>query len=135
MAPSEAFLTACAQPVDRGAMAEIHVMNGAQEHAAVDDARRLAAEAEAEQREHARLVEGRKALHPVAVAVRDHAGVVGEPLRAIAVSPAAVVLQRLRQVPVIEAKPRLDARGDDCIDQPVVERKPGFVDRRRGPPA
>src|SRR4029077_3785724 len=62
-------LDACAQPVDRGAMTEIHMMNGAQKHAAVDNAWRLAAEAEAEQREHARLVEGGKALHPVAVAV------------------------------------------------------------------
>ena len=33
MAPSEASATACAQPVDRGAMTEIYVMNGAQEHA------------------------------------------------------------------------------------------------------
>ena len=57
-----------------------------------DYVRWLSDEPEAEQREHARLVEGRKALHPVAVAVRDHIGVVGEPLRAIAVSPAAFVL-------------------------------------------
>jgi hypothetical protein len=32
-------------------MTEIHMMNGSQEHAAVDNARRLAAETEAEQRE------------------------------------------------------------------------------------
>ena len=88
------FLDVGAYSVDRGAMTEIHMMDGAQEHAAVDDARRLAAEAEAEQREHARLVEGRKAFHSIAVAARDHVGVVGEPLRAIAVRPAALVLQR-----------------------------------------
>ena len=103
-------------------------MNGTEQHRAIDDARRLAAEAVAEQGEHARLVEGREALHPVAIAARDHACVIREPLRAIAVGPAAVVLQGLRQVPVIKAKPWLDASGNQRIDQPVVESKPGFVD-------
>ena len=103
-------------------------MNGAQQHRAVGNSRRLAAEAIAEEREHARLVECRVALHPVAVAARDQVGVIGEPLRAIAVGPAAEVLQRLRQIPVIETKPRLDAGCDQRIDQPVVEGDACFVD-------
>src|ERR1700756_4913295 len=96
-------------------------MNRAQEHRAVDDAWRLAAKAVAEQREHARLVEGCEAFHPVAIAARDHACIIRESLRAIAVGPTALVLQCLRQVPVIEAKPRLDATADKRIDQPIVE--------------
>jgi len=46
-----------------------------------------------------------------------------------AVRPAAQILQRPRLVPVVDAKPRLEVRGNQTIDEPIVEGKPRFVDR------
>ena len=40
------------------------------------------------------------------------------------VEPAAVVLERLRQVPVVERDHRLDAGREQLVDEPVVEREP-----------
>ena len=48
-------------------------------------------------------------------------GVVGEASAVVARRPAAAVLQRLRQVPVVQRGPRVDARGQQRVDQPVVE--------------
>ena len=92
-------------------MGEIHMMNGAQQHGAIGKSRRQSAKAITVQREDARLVEGRKTLYPVAVAAPNQRGIVGKPLRAIAVGPAAEIVEGLRQVPVIEAKPGFDAGG------------------------
>ena len=62
---------------------------------------------------------------PVAQLRADIAGVVGKGFRRFGRLPAAdAVLQRLRQIPVIERRVRLDAVGEQLVDQAVVEREP-----------
>ena len=56
-------------------------------------------------------------------------GVLGEAVDGVAVEPAAVVLERLRQVPVVERDHRLHAVGEQRVDQPVVERQALLVGR------
>ena len=67
-------------------------------------------------------------LDPVAVAPGHQGGVIGEPAGAVAVGPAAEVVQRLRQIPMVEAQPWLDAGLQHAVDQPVVEIQAGLVD-------
>jgi hypothetical protein len=61
----------------------------------------------------------------------DDVGVVGEALDGVAVEPAAVVLEALREVPVVERGHRLDAGLEQPVDEPVVEREPLRVDLAR----
>ena len=56
--------------------------------------------------------------------------VVREPAGGVAFGPAAGVLQRLRQVPVVEGQPGLDAPLEQPVHQPGVEVQPG---RSAGP--
>ena len=91
---------------------------------------RVHARAVAEERRAPRLVQrgpvaapGRRARRATSV------GVVGEPGGGVPGRPAAGVLERLRQVPVVERQPRLDAVGQQLVDQPAVEVEPGRVGR------
>ena len=54
--------------------------------------------------------------------------VLPEPVRRVAHRPAAGVLQRLRQVPVVERDRRVDPPRQQPVDQPPVEVDPGLVD-------
>ena len=76
-----------------------------------------------------RLVEGRPGRHPVADGVVQREGVVGEAVRRVAVGPAAGVLERLRQVPVVERQPGPQAVAEQLVDQSLVEVDAGLVDR------
>ena len=83
---------------------------------------RVDADAVAELDERAELVDREDVLHAIGQPLGDVAGVVGERLRRVARFPAAdAVLQRLRQVPVIERRERLDAVREQLVDEPVVE--------------
>jgi hypothetical protein len=53
---------------------------------------------------------------------------VGEPFGAIAVLPSAMVLQGMRQVPVVEGGNRRDAPGEQPVDKPVIEVEAPPVD-------
>ena len=97
------------------------MVNGPVQQVEACDVARDTVEAVAEQREDRRFIEGGEALDPVAIAVRDKSGVVGKPCDAVSVRPAAEIVERLRHVPVIEAKPRLDTGGKDRVDQPVIQ--------------
>ncbi len=88
-----------------------------------------ATEAIAEQREYRRLVEGGKTFHPVAIAIRDQSGIVGKPFDAVPAGPAPEVVQRLRQIPMIQAKPRFDAGCENGIDEPVVKCESWLIRR------
>ena len=81
-----------------------------------------------------RLVEGRPVLDPVAEALGDDGGVRGEVLGGVARRPAAPVLERLRQVPVVERDERGDAGLQQAVDQPVVEVEPGLALTGPSPP-
>ena len=89
-------------------MHKIHVVGHLRNTPPVGDAGGVPDHGVAEQRAHVGLVEGGEVPYPVAVAARDQGGVVGEPTRDIAVLPSAEIVQRLRQIPMIEAQPRLD---------------------------
>src|SRR6185437_12261422 len=60
--------------------------------------------------------------------VTDERGVVGEPAADVAVHPAALVLQRARQVPVIERGVGLEATLQHAVYEPVVEVDASLVD-------
>jgi len=57
-----------------------------------------------------RLVERGPHSSPVLQLVEHDHRVVGEPVGGVAVRPAALVLEGLRQVPVVQRDPRVDAR-------------------------
>ena len=75
----------------------------------------------AEERRAPRLVEGRPHVDPVAERVVHVERVLGEPVGGVAVGPAALLLQRLRQVPVVQRQPRQDAGIEQLVDEPLVE--------------
>ena len=62
---------------------------------------------------------------------RHDARVLGEALGRVALRPAARVLERLGQVPVVERRDRLDAALAQPLGQPLVEVQPALVDRAR----
>ena len=91
------------------AVPEQQVVGGREAGRAVLPARGVHAGGVAEERRAPRLVERGPDPHPVAERVVHRGGVVGEPVGGVAVGPAARVLQRLRQVPVVERQPGRDA--------------------------
>ena len=76
-----------------------------------------------------RLVERGPGRHPVTETLVHGRRVAGEDFRRLAVGPAAPVLQVLRKVPVVERDDRVDALGQQPVDQAVVEVQPARVDR------
>ena len=79
--------------------------------------------------EDTRFVEQHDRRHVAPERARHRLGVVGEAVRDVAAGPAALVRQRLRQVPMVEAWPRLDPARVAALDQPPIEVEPGFVGR------
>ena len=63
-------------------------------------------------------------LDAVAQRADDDVGVLGKARRRVALRPAAGVLERLRQVPVVQRHERADARGERRVDQPLVVVEP-----------
>jgi hypothetical protein len=78
------------------------------------------------------LVDGEEALYPVAELFGDIARVIGKRLGGVARLPSAAILQRLRQVPVIERRERLDAIAEELVEEPIVEVETLRI-RRAGP--
>ena len=75
----------------------------------------------AEFHERRALVEREEVPRPVAELFGDVTGIVRERLGGVAPFPPAAILQRLRQVPVIERWERRDVVGDEVIEEAVVE--------------
>jgi hypothetical protein len=71
--------------------------------------------------ERAELVDGEDVLHAVGELVGDISGVLSEGFGRVARLPATLVLQRLRQVPMVQRGERLDAGSLQLIDETVVE--------------
>ena len=92
-----------------------------QETPPVGNAGCIPAHAVAEQRAHIGFVEGGEVPDPVAIAARNQGGVVGEPKSDIAILPSAEIVQRLRQIPMIQAQPGLYAVAQHLVDQAIVE--------------
>ena len=76
-----------------------------------------------------RLVVRRPVLDQVAEAVEDELGVLGEAVDRVARRPAAVVLERLRQIPVVERHERRDPALTEPLDQAAVEVEPPLIGR------
>ncbi len=76
------------------------------------------------------LVQHQERVHPVAQALGSHLRVIGEPEGRVAVGPAAPLLQRLRQVPMVEAHPRRYTRSHQAVEESVVEIE---ASRRQAP--
>src|SRR6516164_1292038 len=71
--------------------------------------------------EHRALVEREEVPRPVAELLGHVAGIGGECLGGVAPFPPTAILQRLRQVPVIERREWRDAVSDEVVEEPVVE--------------
>jgi hypothetical protein len=74
-----------------------------------------------------RLVVGRPQADPVAETPGDHVGVLRERLRRAPHEPAALLLQRLRQVPVEQRRAGGQAALEQAVDQPVVVVQAAFL--------
>ena len=83
----------------------------------------------AEERRAPRFVEGRPHAHPIAQGVVHVERVLGEAGCRVAVRPPALLLQRLRQIPVVEGEPGQDARIQQLVDETLVEVDTGRVHR------
>src|SRR5579871_971469 len=74
------------------------------------------------------LVERCPVLNAVAEPPRRQQRIFGKPMGGVAVLPAAAVFERLRQVPVIQANPWLDAGFEHGVDQAIVEFETAMVE-------
>src|SRR5690606_25009317 len=60
-------------------------------------------------------------------ALEHYARIVGEPAGDVAIGPAAEIVERRGQVPVIERAERLDAGFEQAVDEALVMVEPGLV--------
>src|SRR6187551_1467005 len=80
--------------------------------------------------ESAELVDGEYMLHPIREMLGDVTRVFAECLRGLARFPSTdTILERLRQVPVIECGERFDAVGEQLVDEAFVEVEPLGIGR------
>ena len=85
-----------------------------------------------EHRDDAGLVQEDEMAGAIADALDHLRRVVGEPPGGVASGPAAAILESLRQVPMVEARPGLDSGFEQRIDQAIVEVEAARVDRASG---
>ena len=111
------------------AVGEQQVVADRQRRGPVAQAGREAALGVAGKGRHPRLVVGDPGPYQVAQLARHVLRVLREALGGVAVGPATRVLQRLREVPVIERRRRLDAAFEQPLDQAAVEAHAGRVER------
>ena len=119
------------QRAQREAVGEQQVVRRTQRGGPVADPRRLGPVGVTEEGHDPRLVVGDPLRHGVPQLRRDERGVLGEAVRGVALAPAAAVLQRLRQIPVVERRDGLDPALEQAFGQPPVEVEA----RRVGRPA
>ncbi len=118
-----------AQCRDRPSVAEQQVVGDRERGDAAGQAGRVDTEDVPEGEVDVRLVVRQPQRHPVTEGTGDEARVLPEPLGVVPRRPAAGILQRLRQVPVVQREDRRDAPREQRVDQPVVEGDPGGVGR------
>src|SRR5262249_13153184 len=111
------------------ALREVHRVRGAQEGVRLAPAGRVDAHQVAARREDVRLVEDHPVRHAVAERPHHQLAELSEAARQVAIRPAARVLERLRQVPMVERGEGPDARLEQPVDQAAVVVEPGPVRR------
>gem|GEM_PF-3437672 len=109
-----------AEGLDGEAVAEVEVVGRAMAGRAVGAAGGVNADLVAKHGRAPGLVEGDPEVHFVAQRGEAGGGVVGEVLRRVAGGPAAGVLERLGQVPVVERHGGADAGAEQRVNQAVV---------------
>src|SRR5690606_27774333 len=110
-----------AQPRRRQARGEVPVVPRAEEGLQVAEAGGVTPGQVTEDGVHVGFVEHERAPDAPREQLGHDLGVVGEVVGRVAPAPAAPLLQGLRQVPVVEARPRLQAAGEDLVEHPVVD--------------
>ena len=100
---------------------EIQVVRRRAARIETSDAGRVRSDQMTEHGDDAGLVQEDEMAGAIADALDHRRRVVGESPGGVASGPAAAILERLRQVPVVETRPRLDAGFEQRIDQPIVE--------------
>ena len=75
----------------------------------------------AEERDHPGLVVRDPVVDEVAELGEDDVGVLDEPVDEVARRPAALLLQRLREIPVVERRQRRDSALEQPLDEAAVE--------------
>ena len=113
------------------AVRQQQVVGGSQALGRAQVARRVVALFVAQGGGAPRLVVRGPAPDPVAQAARHQGRIVGEHLGGVPAGPAAGVLQRLRQVPMIKCREGLQPGFEQAVDQLVIEVQAGRVG---GPP-
>src|SRR5918999_3462867 len=116
-----------AHPLHREAVAEQEVVCRGERPGAVFVARGVDAEAVTHPGRDPGLVQGDPEPNIIREGLVDDAGVLCEAFARIPVGPAAQVLQRLRQVPVVEREHRLDGALPQAVDEPAVEVEASLV--------
>lgn len=66
-------------------------------------------------------------MHAIAECAEHDSSVVGEPVRHVAIEPAAAIVQRSREIPVVQRHIRHDAMLEKQIDDTVIVRHAGSV--------
>ena len=116
------------QRLARPGVAQQQVVGGPVPRRTLTATRRVHAGRVAEVGRAPRLVVGRPRRHPVAEALVHDGGVLDEGLGRAAHRPATRVLERLRQVPVVERGDRLDAGRQQRVDEALVVVEPARLD-------
>ncbi len=99
---------------------QVHDVAGAQHGVGLASARSVSTPAVAGEREDVRLVEHDPVADAVAERAHDDPCVLREAIGRLARGPAARVLERLGQVPVVERHEGPDARGEQSVDHSAV---------------
>ena len=103
------------------------MVRGRQRSLLVGAARSVDTEPVAEPRDDPWLVLRDPVAHAIPEPGRDDFDVLRERLHRVAGRPPAAVLERLRKVPVVEGHVRVDARGEEVVDEAVVVVEAGRV--------
>jgi hypothetical protein len=119
--------TAFAKLFHRQRVGNKHVMTGLDGARRIAHRRRMTAVNIAVADEHDGFVEGCPQLHPGTKARVTQAGILGERFGGASRFPAPFILQRLRQIPVIEGNHRLNIVRQQLIDQIAIKLDACFV--------
>src|SRR5674476_961551 len=110
---------------------EVQVMDGLQGILAAGPAGGVRAGTIAEVCRTPGLVQRGPGLDPVTEGGSDHGRVLREPVGGLTIRPPSRILERLRQIPVVERGDGLDTAGDQPVDEPRVEVDAGLAYRSR----
>ena len=104
-------------------------MGGPQGGRPVRDARRLRPVGVAQERRHPWLVVRDPVGHEIPEVVEENRRILGEPVDDVARRPAALVLERLGQVPVVQRRQRPDPSLEHALDERPVEVEAALIRR------